>query len=205
MFLSGKMFSNIELSEQKRENVAMLVAMVLRVLKIDMSDINRVMNIVPAVALNLFQKNDWLGVLAKHRQKFDPQPEVQTMRAFLQSAQTWTNFGGEFFRITATNDPKCTNGCILAVNSEGVKIMDKNTRSILYVFSYENVITFRYDDHEFVLRASNSKTALRFETPQGLVIADIVQSYIQALAQMRTTATNFKSAESAAAQVNLVV
>jgi hypothetical protein len=200
------MFTNVDLNEQKRENVAMLVAIVLRILRIDVKEVNRIFNIIPAVALNMYQKNEWPVVLGKHRQKFDTQPEVQVMRTFLQSTQSWANFGGEFFRITATNDPKCPNGCILAINAEGVKIMDRNTRNILYVFSFENIITFRYDDHEFVMRASNSKTALRFETTQGLVIADVVQSYIQALAQMRAAAAGgSQTAGSAAAQVNLVV
>jgi hypothetical protein len=71
-------------------------------------------------------------------------------------------------------------------------------------FTYDNIMNFRYDDNEFVIRSSSgqAKTLVRFETRQGFVIADLVHTYIKALAAMKTRSNALNTA---ANEVNRII
>lgn len=54
-------------------------------------------------------------------------------------------------------------------------------------FNYDNIMNFRYDDREFIIRGGGGggKTLVRFETRQGFVIADLIHTYIQSFTDNR--------------------
>lgn len=81
-------------------------------------------------------------------------------------------------------------------------------QSILHVYSYDDIINFHCGENEFVMRAgSGSKTALRFQTRQGLAISDLVQAYLQARSRQQAKSESAVGVgiRSLAAQVNMFV
>lgn len=135
LFLSGRIFTNAELTEEKREQVALMVALLLRIIRIDMRHAEKALNVIPPIADELYDPNQWLAILLQFRMKFDLVDDLDCKKEFVRLLQTWTNYGCQFFICTASNDPKCPQGCVLAINGDGVKLMDPKTRASILSYT----------------------------------------------------------------------
>jgi hypothetical protein len=148
---------------------------------------------IPSVFKDGFLQKEWDAAIAKNLQRVEKLKPNETVHMFLDQMKQWKAYGCQFFKCSSSNDSRFPSGCIIAIGFEGVKFIDKTSRKIIENLAYDNIMNFRYDEKEFVLRAGNnlgSKTLLRFETRQGFVIADLINSYIEILAASMTGGSN---------------
>lgn len=182
-FVSGNIFTSQELDVSKRAEVAHLVALTVAVRAPAAASVPpNYEKSIPPIAMSLFTQKEWNDVVGAELKEIAAKaaPTADSQKNFLGGLREWANFGGMFFNIVASNDTRFLDGCILTINDQGLKAICKKTRNILMVCGYENVVNFRYDDNEFVVRTgdSNYPGMIRFQTRQGFVIADLIHSYI---------------------------
>ena len=182
-FFGSTIFTDLELSKLFRENIAQIVALLLHIRRVDMKDSKRVQNFIPALVRSMYEKNEWEPVLERCVTQLGDMSPEQAINSFLEKVKGFKLYGNSYFKTTSSNDSRFPSGCILAIGHDGIKIVDKNERHILDTIAFENIVNFRYDENEFALRAATStkKFLLRFETRQGFVIWDLIQSYISGL------------------------
>lgn len=189
LFLSGAIFTDVELRKEFRENVAMIIALILHFRRVDLKNPNH-KNFIPSVIPSGFLTKEWDTILERCTQRVEKLKPNETVHMFLDQMKQWKAYGYALFKSSSSNDSRFSGGCIIGVGSDGVRIIDKSNRSFIETFSFENIMNFRYDEKEFVLRSSagqgpGGKMLLRFETRQGFVIADLINSYIEIISKER--------------------
>ena len=182
-----------------RENIAQLVTLLVVGRRIEPTDIPKVQLCIPVTCKDVFSKEEWEQVINKYFFTFVKMDETQLKRKFIDMMKLWKTYGSAFFKVQTCNDARLSGGCVIACSVTGIKMLHKTTRKLIEEFTYENIMNFRHDENEFVIRGTSSvtgnpKVALRFETKQGLVISDLLNSFIQYQIKLSSNnaGTNYK-------------
>ena len=126
--MNGDVFTADEMSKQNRDNVAKALALAFVVLKIDLKDFSRVRSSIPPVVKPIFNDTEWEETLRRITNQIGKISETTAQRMFLDVIKTYKAYGSSFFHMTASTDVRCEAGCIVAINSQGVMMIDSRTR-----------------------------------------------------------------------------
>lgn len=109
------------------------------------------------------------------------------VRILLTCTRKWQFFGATLFEVKNELD---RSQVWLAINEEGVSVLDHNTMQVTERFSYTNIITFGGCQDDFMLVISSQETAesqkLLFETskPKILEITLLIADYMNMMGQI---------------------
>ncbi|KAI3647637.1 hypothetical protein MP228_007858 [Amoeboaphelidium protococcarum] len=189
-FLKGLMFTDKELGLQARDLHCQVISQLIQIKKLSVDDPQVVKKLVPDVLLQKGEvPTDFMQAIKKNvlmSSMYNPL-EVDRMKQFMQLLSKYPLYGNSVFRCHSSNDSRFSSGCFIAVGQNGVLVLDKNTMAVLEQVPFQMIMNFRHDENEFTVRSGlpgGNKMMLRFETRQGFVIADLINSYIQALGQL---------------------
>lgn len=188
-FLRSSLFSSNEIQPQSLAMIAELIAIAYRVFKgpdqvIEVSR-NAEESIlrpwIPDIVFSKQSQAEWDSQIAKFYAKSKALADVDARAKFLEVLKNWDLFGSSFFAIRASNDPRFAQGGLLCVDGVGIRVLDWATRNLVISYGYDEIVNFRYDDNEFVMRTGDlmQKRIVRCQTNQGFVIADLIHSYVQ--------------------------
>jgi len=129
-----------------------------------------------------FEYHKRKGDVHVHGPKTLPQMynELLHKKNFNEILKLFTLIGSGFFEIKGSSDPRFPQGGLLTVNFKEISLLDRRTRLVLMTTAYDTIVNFRFDDGEFVMKTGDlmTKNVIRFQTPQGFEIADLIQAYI---------------------------
>ncbi|XP_060074102.1 myosin-VIIa-like [Ylistrum balloti] len=99
---------------------------------------------------------------------------------FLKTIWTWPTYGSVFFEVKQRMMKNMPKYLLLAVNPNGVLLLDPDSKDILASYDYGKIPNWAYDEYSFTLVVGESSNATKifFETSVGHNIDDIVMSYV---------------------------
>jgi len=187
-FIKGHLFSQVELEAGSLSLIAELVAMQVKIHLGGATDSKKTHHsFIPEVIYGKLQPAEWEKLLKKHAENHVNDGDIELKQKFVETLKTWDLFGASFFGIKASNDPRFSSGGLLVVDGVGIKVLERNSRQTIISYGYDEIVNFRYDDNEFVMRTGDlmQKRIIRCQTTQGFVIADLIHSYVQYHMSMR--------------------
>ncbi|KAJ3044171.1 Unconventional myosin-VIIb [Rhizophlyctis rosea] len=190
-FLKGDLFSGAELQKEAKRMIIELIALQARIHPKDVMASSHMgvfkeskyRLLIPDLVASSVSAQIWdkdVGQEVDRLEKRDIGAE-EAKKCFLDVLKAWELFGTGCVCVKASNDPRFAKGCLLYVDGVGVKMLDTHTRETLASYVYDEIVNFRYDDNEFVVRVGDllQKKIIRCQTDQGFVIADLIHCYVQ--------------------------
>jgi myosin heavy subunit len=191
-FNSGYLFSANDLSEGSFDLICKIIAGIVEVtLKSSNAAVPRKGDIncelcayqqfIPDIIFKLYEPDKWDETITKHLESLSQMPIIEIIRNTINNLKVMELFGCSFFNINASNDSRFSNGGLLCIDAGGIRVLDNETRKELANFDYNELINYKYDDYEFVMRIGNlmKKKIIRIQTNQGLIIVDLIDSYVK--------------------------
>ncbi|KAJ3328010.1 Unconventional myosin-XV [Gonapodya sp. JEL0774] len=190
--LMGLLCSTTELQADQMDGVMEVLALMIRI-QVPASEISKASNkldqllrpFIPDIIYKSWTQStpphEIISRLERALTSIQSLSESESKHRFISLVKLWELFGTTIFVVRASNDPRFSNGGMLCVDAEGVKVLKTETREVVANYGYDEIINFRYDENEFVMRTGDmmQKRVIRFQTNQGFVIADLIHSYVQ--------------------------
>jgi len=102
---------------------------------------------------------------------------------YLEYVKEWQVYGSSFFFVEPQMNPDLPHEGFLAINPQGILIINPDTKEVLATHPYSEVPTWGHSGSSFVLHIGNliKQTKLYFSTEQGKEINDLVRAYVNHL------------------------
>ncbi|XP_033759791.1 myosin-VIIa-like isoform X2 [Pecten maximus] len=99
---------------------------------------------------------------------------------FLKNIWKWPTYGSVFFEVKQRMMKHLPKYLLLAVNPNGVLLLDPDSKDVLSSYEYGKIPNWAYDEFSFTLVVGESSNATKifFETSVGHNIDDIVMAYV---------------------------
>ncbi|XP_021365755.1 myosin-VIIa-like isoform X3 [Mizuhopecten yessoensis] len=99
---------------------------------------------------------------------------------FLKTIWAWPTYGSVFFEVKQRMMKTMPKHLLLAVNPNGVLLLDPESKDILANYEYGKIPNWAFDEFSFTLVVGESSNATKifFETSVGHNIDDVVMSYV---------------------------
>lgn len=184
LYMNGKLFSEYETSRVFRETCAQCSALLMRARNMTENEKASFETFIPAPVKNVYTKKEWTDKLESFIQQFKGISPTKAMELFLSTAKAFKLFGTNIFSINGTNIKSIGNQCELIVKNDSISLLELKNRSLVATFQYVDLVNFRCDEEEVVLRANTKSGQIlwHLKTKQGPVITDLIQNYLVILA-----------------------
>ncbi|XP_015589004.1 myosin-VIIa [Cephus cinctus] len=162
--------------------------------KEELSEIpHKIREYVPMDLVNLLNTADWKKQIVS---TYNQEPDTSIDNAkqqFLQYIYQWPTFGSAFFDVKQATDPSLPEFIIIAINKNGVNIIDPQTKDILAIYEFTELSNWSSGNTYFHMTIGNFIQGQKMlcETPLGYKMDDLISSYIHYL---RASVENQKAA-----------
>ncbi|XP_022081416.1 myosin-VIIa-like isoform X2 [Acanthaster planci] len=103
--------------------------------------------------------------------------------AFLKIMYRWPTFGSSFFEVAKVTGSENTENVLLAINKQGVLIIDQQTKEVQKTFLYSEIQGWSGSEQsDFFLTVGNESKGvmkLHFKTKLGYKMDDLLTSYVR--------------------------
>ncbi len=99
---------------------------------------------------------------------------------FLKIIYRWQTFGSAFFEITQHTDQSLPEKLLVAINKQGVNLMDMATKDLIVTHAFRNISNWTSGNTyiHMMIGVANNGQKLLFETNLGYKMDDLLTSYI---------------------------
>jgi myosin-15 len=146
-----------------------------------MSTVDFFRSLVPSLVYGRLDPAAWRASILQQLKSLGELDESEARRQFILAAEGLTLYGCSFFEFKACSLARLATGGYLCVSVDGVKIVDKLTRTPSITSGFEEIVSCQYDDSEFSIKLGDllSSNAIRFVTPEGFTIGNLIAAYIR--------------------------
>ncbi|CAK9297246.1 unnamed protein product [Gordionus sp. m RMFG-2023] len=123
---------------------------------------------------------DWRkGIAESYSQTVGLTPEEAKIE-FLRRVYQWPTFGSAFFEVKQTTEPNLPDYLIIAINKNGLTLLDPITKETLSVFPFTQISNWSSGNTYFHITIGNlvQGSKLLCETSLGYKMDDLLTSYI---------------------------
>jgi hypothetical protein len=120
-------------------------------------------------------------VMNIYRQLSEMEP-MEAMLSYLDFVKLFPSYGCSYFFALPTNCKTWPTEIALAINNEGIHIVDNYTKEYIEEFKYQQILTWGHSPNQFVLAVGTLKESkkLTFKSVDGKEISDTLHAYVEA-------------------------
>lgn len=165
-----------------KEEAALLAALIYRIkyaeTKHDISSVLK--DILPADMLKVQSAHDWKREIVKAYNQDSGMSPDEAKIAFLKVIYRWPTFGSAFFEVKQSTEPTYPELMLIAINKQGVSIIDPQTKEILVTHPFSRISNWSSGPGFFnmVLGEQSRGARMYCETSLGQKMDDLLTSYI---------------------------
>lgn len=137
-------------------------------------------DLVPADQIKIMSTEEWKKhVINSYNQQSGTTVEEAKI-AFLRTVSSWPTFGSSFFDVKQTCEPSYPINIKIAINKQGVSLMDPKTKETLVMYPFSRITEWYSKGDQFQMTIGTLLRAITFvcETPKSETMADLVHSYV---------------------------
>ncbi|KAA0203334.1 hypothetical protein HAZT_HAZT001173 [Hyalella azteca] len=140
-------------------------------------------SLVPEDLLKAYSTSDWKKQITKHFNDTAGMSKEDVKLEFLKVIFQWPTFGSAFFEVRQNSDPQYPTKLLVAINRNGVLLINTTTKVILETHPFTSVSNWSSGNTFFHLTIGNltNNTKLLCETSQGYKMDDLMSSYVALL------------------------
>lgn len=119
-------------------------------------------------------------VINIYRQLHD-MDKMEAMLSYLDFVKLFPSYGCSYFFALPTNCKTWPTEVALAINNEGIHIVDNYTKEYVEEFKYNKILTWGHSPNQFVLAVGTLKDSkkLTFKSMDGKEISDTLHAYVE--------------------------
>ncbi|XP_008207626.1 myosin-VIIa [Nasonia vitripennis] len=138
---------------------------------------------IPVDMIDLMTPKEWKKRISVAYNGTKNLSQDEAKQRFLRRVYQWPTFGSSFFEICQTTDTKLPEQLVLAINKNGVSIIDPRNKEILSMHSFSDISNWSSGDNYFHMTIGNfiSGRKLLCKTALGYKMDDLISSYIDYL------------------------
>ncbi|XP_030312241.1 unconventional myosin-VIIb isoform X2 [Calypte anna] len=139
--------------------------------------------LVPDNLLRAVSPDEWrksiIAAYSKHEEKTVDEAKI----AFLKMIHRWPTFGSAFFEVKQTSEPNFPEIVLIAINKQGVSLINHKTKDILTVYPFNKISNWSSGSTYFHMTIGNLVRGNRIlcETSLGYKMDDLLTSYVHLL------------------------
>ncbi|KAM9378838.1 unconventional myosin-VIIb [Phaethornis superciliosus] len=139
--------------------------------------------LVPDNLLRAASPDEWrksiIAAYSKHEEKTVDEAKI----AFLKMIHRWPTFGSAFFEVKQTSEPNFPEIVLIAINKQGVSLINQKTKDILTVYPFNKISNWSSGSTYFHMTIGNLVRGNRIlcETSLGYKMDDLLTSYVHLL------------------------
>jgi hypothetical protein len=106
---------------------------------------------------------------------------MEAMLSYLDFVKLFPSYGCSYFFALPTNCKTWPSEIALAINNEGIHIVDNYTKEYVEEFKYHQILTWGHSPNQFVLAVGSLKDSkkLTFKSMDGKEISDTLHAYVE--------------------------
>ncbi|CAB3368903.1 Hypothetical predicted protein [Cloeon dipterum] len=138
---------------------------------------------VPNDMIRLQSSSDWKKAITAAYNKNTGMSKEEGKLAVLKILYQWPTFGSAFFEVKQTSEPMYPEFIIVAVNKNGISLINPQNKEILITHSFNKISNWSSGNTFFHVTIGNlvRSNKLLCETPLGYKMDDLLTSYISSL------------------------
>ncbi|XP_073987917.1 myosin-VIIa-like isoform X2 [Rhodnius prolixus] len=149
--------------------------------------LKQLQHIVPEHLIDQLGAREWLDCIYKAYKQIKGMSSEDAKINFLKVAQRWHTFGSAFFTVHKSSTLQDEHKT-LAVNRNGIYLLNPHTHAIELYHSYKEIISCSCTNHTISLIVTNA--AYSWSTKAAYKISDFVNSYVDAYDKIVTQYPN---------------
>lgn len=124
--------------------------------------------------------DDWKRTIVAAFNKHAGKSKNDAKISFLKVIYRWPTFGSAFFEIKQTTEPSFPENLLIAINKNGVNLIDPRTKDILATYPFTKISNWSSGNTYFHMTIGNLVKGSRLlcETSLGYKMDDLLTSYI---------------------------
>lgn len=137
-------------------------------------------DLVPMDLLRAYTPDDWRKAITSHYTKHHSRSSADAKIGFLKYISKWPTFGSAFFEVKQTTEPKFPDVLLLAINKQGIMLINPHNKDILIVYPFTKISNWSSGNNYFHITIGNLVRGSRLlcETSLGYKMDDLLTSYI---------------------------
>lgn len=141
---------------------------------------NMLKELVPHDMLTEMPPDDWKKNIVAAFNKSQGKNKQDAKIAFLKIIARWATFGSAFFEVKQSTEPKYPEQLLIAINKNGVNLIDPANKNILDTFPFTKISNWSSGGTYFHMAIGNlvRGSKLLCETTLGYKMDDLLTSYI---------------------------
>ncbi|GAA6067545.1 unconventional myosin-VIIa, partial [Tachysurus ichikawai] len=149
-------------------------------------------DLVPQDLIKQLSPDDWKRSIVTYFNQHAGKSQEEAKFMFLRIIFKWPTFGSAFFEVKQTTDPNLPELLLIAINKNGVSLIDPTTKDSLMTHPFTKISNWSSGNTYFHITLGNLMrgSKLLCETPLGYKMDDLLTSYIS---QMMSTMTKQRS------------
>jgi hypothetical protein len=126
------------------------------------------------------RKKEMLVEIGERMKKHSGLTPLEARAEVMTMVRKWKVYGSSFFFVSPHMSSTLPEEVFLAVNPQGVLIIDPTSKKVLSQYAYSEIPTWGHSGSSFVLHVGNllRQTKLYFSTEMGAEINQLVRAYI---------------------------
>ncbi|XP_064614936.1 myosin-VIIa-like isoform X2 [Liolophura sinensis] len=136
--------------------------------------------LIPDDLLKKRSADDWAENIVSTLSQNSQMSVDDAKRGFLEIASHWPTYGSVFFEVKQRSAKSYPKDVLLAINTSGVYLIDRQTKDMLVTYGYSKIPNWQYDNSQFTLLIGDSVNTAKMvlDTALGHNIDDLVMAYI---------------------------
>ncbi|KAG8241439.1 Unconventional myosin-VIIa [Homalodisca vitripennis] len=149
--------------------------------KLDLLDDSKKLmaKLVPPYHLKLQSNKEWKKAISEVYKKQMGMTSEDAKINYLRFVFPWSTFGSSFFDVKQTTEKRFPENITIAINKNGIFILDRQTREPLTLYPFTEVTSWTTTKSTFSLDVSSVR--LVCVTPLGYKMDDLITSYTSLL------------------------
>jgi len=151
---------------------------------------NDLKNFVPKHLFNTKKPNEWETNIFKEHQKHRGKNKEEAKTQYLAMVKKWPFYGTTFYPPckSINNGRKIPSKVIIGVNAEGILLLKPKDKDLISTHPFTEICSWASSSSTFAFEFGTQSEATKytFETKQGSIIAQTIQTYIDILVDMLT-------------------
>ncbi|KAL3846912.1 hypothetical protein ACJMK2_017860 [Sinanodonta woodiana] len=134
--------------------------------------------LIPRTVVEKKTPDEWKKELQSHLEKVHFPNKDDGKVAFLKEMSKLDTYGSVFFEVKQRGSKNIPKTLTVAVNINGVFLIDPSTKSVLTTYGYDKIPNWAFDEHSFTLVVGENQnlTKIHFETnvsegPNAMILA----------------------------------
>jgi len=135
---------------------------------------------VPVDFIKILSPNEWIKLISAAHSANIKMSETNAKIDFLKIIYHKSTFGSAFFEVKQTTDPNIPEQLLIAINKNGVSLINPRTKALLVTHSFTNISNWSSGHTYFHMTTGNlvKSSKLLFETRLGSKMDDLLTSYV---------------------------